>query len=86
MLGKFQELYGKPASLIEILSLDAMKIGAHALTLTSNVSSRDEFDGKLKDEGKLKGLTTEWEFKDGVWIKKMNPMAITRGEIVKLFD
>lgn len=86
MLGKFQELYGKPASLIEILSLDAMKIGAHALTLTSNVSSRDEFDSKLKDEGKLKGLTTEWEFKDGVWIKKMNPMAITRGEIVKLFE
>ncbi len=38
------------------------------------------------DAGKLKGLTTEWEFKEGVWLKKMNAMTITRGEIVKLFE
>lgn len=86
MLTKFQEIYGKPASLIEILSLDAMKIGAEALSLTSEVKSRDEFDAKLKDQGKLKGLTTDWEFKDGVWLKKMNAMTITRGDIVKMFS
>lgn len=85
MLNKFQEIYGKPASLIEIISLDAMKLGAEALHATGEVSSRDEFDTKLKNQAKLKGLTTEWDFKDGVWIKKMNAMAITRGEIVKIF-
>lgn len=85
MLNKFQEIYGKPASLIEIISLDAMKLGAEALRATGEVNSRDEFDSKLKDQSKLKGLTTEWEYKDGVWLKKMNAMAITRGEIVKLF-
>ncbi len=86
MLTKFQEIYGKPASLIEILSLDAMKIGADALNITGNVGTRDDFDARLKAAGKLKGLTTEWEFKEGVWIKKMNAMTITHGEIVKLFD
>ncbi len=86
MLTKFQELYGKPASLIEVLSLDAMKIGSEALNLTGNVGSRDDFDARLKAAGKLKGLTTEWDFKDGVWLKKMNAMTITRGEIVKLFE
>ena len=85
MLNKFQEIYGKPAGLIEILSLDAMKIGAEALRTTGEVSSRDEFDSKLKTHGKLSGLTTDWEFKEGVWLKKMNAMAITRGEIVKMF-
>lgn len=85
MLAKFQELYGKPAGLIEILSLDAMQIGAHALNLAGDVGSRDEFDGKLKSAGNLKGLTTTWEFKDGVWLKRMNAMTITRGEIVKMF-
>jgi ABC-type branched-subunit amino acid transport system substrate-binding protein len=85
MLNKFQEIYGKPASLIEIISLDAMKLGAEALHATGEVSSRDEFDTKLKNHAKLKGLTTEWDFKEGVWIKRMNAMAITRGEIVKLF-
>lgn len=85
MLNKFQEIYGKPASLIEIIALDAMKLGAEALHATGDVSSREEFDSKLKDMGKLKGLTTEWDFKDGVWLKHMHGMAITRGEIVKLF-
>ncbi len=84
MLNKFQELYGKPAGLIEILALDAMKIGADALLTTSDVSGRDEFDGKIKDKA-LKGLTTTWSLKDGVWIKNMNSMTITRGEIVKMF-
>lgn len=86
MLTKFHEIYGKPASFIEVLSLDAMKIGSDALGITGNIGSRDDFDARLKSAGKLKGLTTEWEFKDGVWLKKMNAMTITRGEIVKLFE
>lgn len=85
MLNKFQEIYGKPASLIEVIALDAMKIGAEALRISGEVDSRDDFDSKLKSKGQLKGLTTEWDFKDGVWLKRMNAMTITRGEIVKLF-
>jgi ABC-type branched-subunit amino acid transport system substrate-binding protein len=86
MLNKFQEIYGKPATLIEIIALDAMKLGAEALHATGEVSSRDDFDAKIKAHGKLKGLTTDWEFKDGVWLKRMNAMTITRGEIVKMFE
>ena len=85
MLNKFQEIYGKPASLIEVLSLDAMKIGVEALQTVGDVSSRDDFDSKLQSKGALRGLTTEWDYKEGVWIKRMNAMAITRGEIVKMF-
>lgn len=85
MLTKFQELYGKSAGLIEILSLDAMKLGAEALTATQDVSSRDEFDSKLKNKSELKGLASSWNFKDGLWLKRMNAMTISRGEIVKLF-
>ncbi len=85
MLGKFQEIYGKPAGLIEILSLDAMKIGADALNAGKDSSSRDQFDTQLKDQT-LKGLTTTWSFKSGVWLKKMNSMTITHGEIVKMFE
>lgn len=86
MLTKFQEIYGKPASLIEIISLDAMKIGVEALNASGDVSTRDEFDSKLKAKGVLRGLTTDWQYKDGVWLKQMNAMTITRGEIVKLFE
>ena len=84
MLNKFQEIYGKPAGLIEILALDAMKIGADALVASGEVTGRDEFDAKVKGSV-LKGLTTTWSFKDGVWLKDMKSMTITRGEIVKMF-
>lgn len=87
MLSKFREIYGKPAGLIEILALDAMKIGAEALTASGDsIKGRDEFDAKIKAQGKLRGLSTEWEFKDGVWLKHMNAMVIRRGEIGKLFS
>ncbi|MGE3610790.1 MAG: ABC transporter substrate-binding protein [Bacteriovoracaceae bacterium] len=86
LLNKFQQAYGKPASLIEVIALDATKLGAEALKAAGRISSRDEFDSGLKSAGKLHGLATDWTFKDGIWLKRMNSMAITRGEIVKLFS
>lgn len=84
MLNKFQEIYGKPAGLIEILALDAMKIGSDALNSSGEVTNRDDFDAKVKEKP-LRGLTTTWSFKEGVWLKNMSSMVITHGEIVKLF-
>lgn len=85
LIQQFQKNYNRAAGLIEILSFDAIKLGTEALLLAGEVSSRDEFDSKLKSNAKLKGLSTYWEFKDGVWIKRMNGLSITRGEIVKIF-
>ena len=84
MLTKFQEIYGKPAGLLEILALDAMKIGADALKASAETKTRDEFDTKVKEHA-LVGLTTNFSFKDGVWIKNMSSMTITHGEVVKMF-
>jgi outer membrane PBP1 activator LpoA protein len=85
-LKKFQEIYGKPASLIELLALDAMKIATDVLATSGEVSSRDEFDNKMKSDGSVQGLSTTWDVQDGVWLKKMNAMVITHGEIQKLFE
>jgi outer membrane PBP1 activator LpoA protein len=85
MLNKFQEIYGKPAGLIEILALDAMKVGAEALLSTGDISGRDQFDSRVKEKGELKGLASSWIIQDGLWLKRMNLMTIRRGEIKKLF-
>jgi hypothetical protein len=61
-----------------------MKIGAEALRVTGEVTGRDEFALKLKSQGTVQGLTTVWELKEDVWLKKMNAMMISRGEISKL--
>jgi ABC-type branched-subunit amino acid transport system substrate-binding protein len=86
LLDKFQSIYGKPVSLIEIMALDAMKLASEILKASGEVSNRDQFDSKIRIQGKLSGHSTEWEFKDGLWLKRMNAMTITRGEIVKLFE
>lgn len=85
VLTKFQELYGKPASLIEILALEGMKVGSEMLNLAGDVSSREEFDSKIRSQGTLPGLASSWKTQDGIWLKQMNSLTITGGEIVKLF-
>jgi len=86
LLDKFQSIYGKSASLIEVLALEGMKLGSEILKVSGDASNRDDFDAKLRAQGKLTGLTTDFEYKDGLWLKHMNPMTITKGEIVKLFE
>ena len=84
LLKKFEEINHKQPTPIEILGLDAMKLGAEVLNATGESSGRDEFDAKMKEKN-LKGVNSTWSFQDGVWLKKMNPMVITRGEVMKLF-
>lgn len=86
ILVKFQEIYGKPASLIEILALEGMKLGSEMLTLVGDVSSREEFDNKIRSQGSLPGLASSWKTHDGIWLKQMSSLTITGGEIVKLFQ
>lgn len=85
LIQQFQKNYNRGAGLIEILAFDAIKLGSEALLIAGDVSSRDEFDTKLKASAKLQGLSTYWEIKDGIWVKRMNSLAITRGEIGKIF-
>jgi outer membrane PBP1 activator LpoA protein len=85
-LGKFQEIYGKVPGLIEILALDAMKLGSEVLRVSGDVGTRGDFDTKIKSKGHLQGISSEWVFKDNIWLKKMNAMTITKGEVVKLFE
>lgn len=85
LLQKFQDLYGKPASLMELLAFEAMKLGSEVLATSGKVSNREDFDALIKAGGSLKGLNTEWKVEDGIWLKQMSALTITRGEIVKLF-
>jgi len=85
ILSKFQQNYGKPYGLIEILALDSMKLGAEVLKTTAEVSSRDEFDTKLAEQSEIKGIAASWLYKNGLWLKKMNPMTVSHGEFTKVF-
>lgn len=86
MLDNYKELYGRTPSITEVLALDAMILGHDILKNARNASDRDELDKNLKNQSKLNGLSTYWTFSDGIWIKKMNSMIITRGQVKRLFN
>ncbi|MFA5582798.1 MAG: penicillin-binding protein activator [Bacteriovoracaceae bacterium] len=86
MLDNYKELYGRTPSITEVLALDAMILGHDIIKSSLNSSDRDSLDNNLKKQGKLTGLSTYWTFSDGIWIKKMNSMIITRGQVRRLFN
>ncbi len=86
MLDNYKELYGRVPSVTEVLALDAMILGNDILKVSMSSSDRDGLDKKLRSQGKINGLSTYWTFSDGIWIKKMNSMVITRGQVKKLFN
>lgn len=86
MLDNYKALYGRVPSVTEVLALDAMILGNDILKNAGNASDRDSFDQAIKNQGKLNGLSTYWTFSDGIWIKKMNSMIITRGQVKRLFN
>ncbi|HLT22990.1 MAG TPA: ABC transporter substrate-binding protein [Bacteriovoracaceae bacterium] len=86
MLDNYKELYGRTPSITEVLALDAMILGHDIVKSSMNSSDRDSLDQNLKKQGKLNGLSTYWTFSDGIWIKKMNSMIITRGQVRRLFN
>lgn len=85
MLAKFQEIYGHQAGLIEVMGMDAMKVGSN-LASFKGVSSREDFDKQLRETASIKGMSAHWELQDGIWLKRMNAMTITRGDFAKLFE
>ncbi len=85
MLTKFQELYQKPAGLIEVMGMDAMKVGAQLLSF-KDIASREDFNKQLREQKALKGMSSNWELEDGLWLKRMSAMTITHGDFVKLFE
>lgn len=85
MLDEYKALYGRVPSITEVLALDAMILGHDIIKNSQNSSDRDALDKSLRSQGKLNGLSTYWTFSDGIWIKKMNSMIITRGQVKKLF-
>jgi len=85
LLSQFAQIYAKPYGLIEVLALDAVKVGAEIFKLTVDSFHRDDFDRKLTEGAKLQGLASEWNLKNSLWLKSMSAMTASQGELRKIF-
>lgn len=79
----FQSSYGKKIGLVELRSLDSMKVAINVLQGAS-YTSRDELNMAIRSLSKINGQTGSWELTDGVWIKNMESLHFRNGKIDKL--
>lgn len=76
----FVARFKKAPKLIELRSYDALKLSLNMLA-GKGYSTRDEFNGAIRNQEHLKGMTGVWKLVDGIWIKDMQAMVLHRGKI-----
>ena len=81
----FSRKYKKRARLIETISYEAMNLVSNILS-AGEFSSRDELELYLVKKEKIDGITGDWNYEDGLWIKSMTPLKLYRGKAFPLFS
>ncbi len=72
--------FKKAPRLIEMRSYDALKLSLKMLA-GKGYQTRDEFNGAIRAQEELKGMTGSWKLVDGIWLKDMQTMMLHRGRI-----
>lgn len=81
----FVKRYQSAPKLIEMRAYDSMSITKKILS-ARKFGSRDELEAYTRELEKLKGLTGDWTLVDGIWLKDMAALKLTRGAIKPLFE
>ena len=79
----FSKIYRRNPGFLEMISYDSMLLLGNLLK-GNEFNSRDDFDISLKERKRFKGITGTWFQADGIWLKKMEPMQLRKGNISKL--
>lgn len=69
--------------MVDSWSFEAMSL-ALDLIVNSKFESRDDLEKKLVSKQKVKGLSGIWNLKEGLWIKDLDILKLTRSKVVKL--
>jgi ABC-type branched-subunit amino acid transport system substrate-binding protein len=80
----FKARNNKSPRLIETLSFEAMNLSLTVIEGTK-FEKREELERRLINLGTIKGVTGNWNLKEGIWMKEMDFLNIQRGKIQK-FD
>lgn len=81
----FSNLYSARPKLIEMRANDALQVVKNVLSGES-FSTREDLDRYVKNMGTLSGTTGSWDLRDGIWIKNMASLVVSRGKIRKIFE
>lgn len=80
----FKERNNKAPSLVETLSFEGMNLGLSIIEGTK-FEKREELETRLINLRILKGVTGNWNLKEGIWMKEMDFLQV-RGGTINKFD
>ena len=79
----FRERNKKFPRLIETLSFEAMNLSLKIIE-GSSFEKREELEARLLNFETLQGVTGTWYLKEGIWLKRMNFLQITKKKVQKV--
>lgn len=79
----FKTRYGGAPKLIETLAFEAANVGMEIIKKTK-AQNRDELESNLLSLNGINGITGNFYLKEGIWMKEMDILRITRGAIKKV--
>lgn len=81
----FYKRYQSTPKLIEMRAYDSLSITKKILS-ARKMATRDELEAYTRGISKLTGLTGEWTLNDGIWLKNMGALKLSRGVIKPIFE
>ena len=79
----YKARYGTTPKLIETLAYEAMNVGLEVIKKTK-AGNREELESNVLSLNGIEGVTGEWVLKEGIWMKNMDILRISRGAINKV--
>lgn len=79
----FFSRYGKRPLLVETRAYDSAK-AIFELLRNENFEKREDFDIHIRAARLIQGATGSWSLEDGIWVKKLEPLELWRGEVKQI--
>ncbi|MDA8793942.1 hypothetical protein N9N67_11895 [Bacteriovoracaceae bacterium] len=80
----FNRIHKRLPSLIEVISYEAVSITA-SMIKNLKIENREEFESEILGRAQIKGLTSQWDNKDKLWIKNLKLLKMQQGHAVENF-
>jgi hypothetical protein len=81
----FQTQYSRPPKLLETHAIEAGYLAGDILQGKS-FTAREDFDEEFKKISNLKGLMSDYNLKENLWIKDMDFLRITQSKVIKISE
>jgi hypothetical protein len=79
----YKQRNSRSPRLMEIKGFEAMNL-SYKIIAGTKMEKRDELEGRLVNLKRLEGVTGNWNLVEGIWLKEMDFLKVSRGKLEKV--